>query len=299
MAAGMIRTLLASLALFALPACGNTPAQRVQPPARPALWKVVDADTTIYLFGTIHLLPKGLDWTTPTMEAAMAASQALVLEVVLDKDPGRMAAIMTKLQSTPGLPPLRDRVPPENRAALARLVKASGISPVYLDSLETWAAALALSSSALARLDLTHAEGAETQLNKVFAAARKPVSGLETAEAQMGFFDKLPEAAQRTFLASVADDDADLQKEFRAMIAAWKAGDVRTIAVTFDEEAKLSPELTEVLLQRRNAAWAAWIDQRMKTPGTIFLAVGAGHLAGQQSVDALVALKGHKVERIQ
>jgi uncharacterized protein len=295
----MIRTLLAPLALLGLAGCGNTPAPPAASSARPALWKVVDADTTIYLFGTIHLLPKGLDWTTPTMERAMAASQALVLEVVLDKDPGTMAAIMTRLQSTPGLPPLRDRVPPEKRAALAKLVKASGISAVYLDSLETWAAALALSSSALARLDLTHAEGAETQLNKVFAAARKPITGLETAEQQMRFFDGLPEAAQRVFLASVADDDADLNKEFLAMIAAWKAGDIRTIAVTFDEEAKLSPELTDVLLRRRNAAWAAWIDTRMKVPGTVFLAVGAGHLAGQGSVDALVALKGHKVERVQ
>jgi uncharacterized protein len=69
--------------------------------------------------------------------------------------------------------------------------------------------------------------------------------------------------------------------------------------VTFDDEMKLSPELAEVLLHRRNNTWAGWVSERMKKPGTVFVAVGAGHLAGNRSVDRLVALRGFKVVRVQ
>lgn len=299
----MNRFLSAALVALALAACGGTEAKapaRPVAPAKPAMWKVVDPDTTIYLFGTIHLLPKGLQWTTPAMAKAMAASQMLYLEVALDKDPAKLGAVMAKLNNTTGLPPLLDRVPPAKRALLKKVVEESKIPMAYLDGQETWAAALALSSASMAKLNLSYENGAETQLSQVFAKARKPVNGLETAEQQLGYFDTLPEAAQRTFLASILDDDdAKARQEFGKMVAAWKAGDVRRIALTFDDEMKLSPVLADVLLRKRNANWAAWIGERMKQPGTVFVAVGAGHLAGKGSVEELVAKRGFKVTRVQ
>ncbi len=299
----MTRPLLALLALISLVACGGTEAKAPTPPsapARPALWKVVDSDTTIYLFGTIHLLPKGMRWTTPVMAKAMAASQGLMLEVALDKDPAKLGAVMARLNNTPGLPPLLDRVAPTKLAALKKTIDASKIPLTYLDTQETWAAALAISSVSMAKLNLSYENGAETQLTQAFAKAGKPVGGLETAEQQLGYFDTLPEAAQRTFLTSIAeDDDTKAMQEFAKMIGAWKAGDVRRIALTFDDEMKLSPVLADVLLRKRNANWAAWIAERMKRPGTIFVAVGAGHLAGKGSVEDLVASRGFKVVRVQ
>ena len=284
------------LALALLPACTQA---KPPPPAHPALWKVVDADTTIYLFGTIHLLPKGLDWSGGRVARAMATSQQLMLEVVLDKNPAELVQVMTRLGISPGLPPLLDRVPVAKRAALAKIVTQSGLPLAYLDKLESWAAALALSSASLRALGLDTEDGAEAKLTQAFRAANKPVAGLETIEQQLGYFDGLPEAAQRRFLESVADDDTDAKKEFAAMIAAWRAGDVRRIALTFDDELKMSPELTEALLRRRNANWAQWVATRMAKPGTVFVAVGAGHLAGAGSVEALVAKRGYKVVRVQ
>jgi uncharacterized protein len=286
-------------ATLALAACGGTEAKAPAVAARPALWKVADADTTIYLFGTIHLLPKGLKWTTPAMTKAMAASQSLVLEVALDKDPAVLGNVMLKLAKTPGLPPILDRVDPAKRAALQKVIAESSLSLAYLDGLETWAAALGIASSLNGKLNLSYAEGAEQQLTQAFEKMGKPVGGLETAAQQLGYFDALPEAAQRKFLTSIADDSADMGKEFAAMIAAWKSGNVQRIAVTFDDEMKLSPELAEVLLHRRNNNWAGWVSERMKRPGTVFVAVGAGHLAGDRSVDRLVAMRGFKVVRVQ
>ena len=200
---------------------------------------------------------------------------------------------------SPGLPPLLDRVPPDKRDKLKAVVDKAGVPLASLDRLETWAAALQLASAGLARTTATTEAGAEAQLSGRFRAAGKPVTGLETPIEQLGYFDTLPEAAQRRFLTAIADDDADAQTQFDAMIAAWSAGDIAKIAVTFDEELRLSPELADALIRRRNANWAAWIARRMATPGTVFVAVGAGHLAGAGSVDALLEVQGLKVTRLQ
>ena len=292
----MKRALLLALAL--LPAC--TQAKAPPPPsARPALWKVVDRDTTVYLFGTIHVLPKGMVWVGPKLNAAMAASSGLVLETVIPKDPAVLGGVMAKLGVSPGLPPLLDRVPPKSRAKLAKAVTESGVPLAALDKLETWAAGLALSASAIGKLGVGREDGAEAALTDRFARAGKPVSGLETPEQQLGYFDGLPEAAQRKFLVSIAEDASDPAKEFAAMIAAWRSGNVRQIALSFDDELKLSPELADALIARRNANWAEWVAKRMAQPGTVFVAVGAGHLAGKGSVEELLARRGLKVVRVQ
>ena len=266
--------------------------------ARPALWKVSDADTTIYLFGTIHLLPKDLAWQSPRIVGAMRASQALYLETVLG-DPAQTGAIMTKLGVSANLPPVTARVAAGKQALLAKAVAKAGIPLAVLDKFETWAVALTLASAGLKDLDLSTDYGAEAILTQRFRGEHKPVAGLETTAQQLGFFDALPEAAQRKFLDSVLEDDSTNAKQFAAMIKAWGSGDVRAIALTFDEELKLTPELAATLLHKRNEAWAAWAAQRMARPGTIFVAVGAGHLAGKGSVQDLLAQRKFKITRVQ
>ena len=293
----MKRTFVSALAAFALLSCHSTQSQAK--PIRPALWKVSDADTTIYLFGTIHLLPKDLAWQSPKIAAAIKRSQGLVLETVMDKDPQKTGAIMAKLGMSPNLPPLLDRVPADKRAALQKVVTKSGVPLAVLDRFESWAAALTLASAGMRDLPVSPEYGAEATLSRQFTTASKPVTGLETPAQQLGYFDSLPEAAQRKFLVSIAEDDSSAKAEFDAMIAAWGSGDVKKIALTFDDELKLSPELTEVLLKQRNRNWAAWIGERMRKPGTVFLAVGAGHLAGSGAVTELLAARGLKVSRIQ
>ena len=293
----MKRTLGVALAAFALLSCHST--QSEAKPIRPAMWKVSDADTTIYLFGTIHLLPQDLAWQSPKMIAAMRASQDLVLETVLDKDPQKTGAIMAQLGMSPGLPPLLDRVPADKREALQKVVTKSGVPLAVLDRFETWAAALTLASAGMRDLPVSPEYGAEAILSRSFTSTGKPVSGLETPAQQLGYFDGLPETAQRRFLTSIADDESNARAEFDAMIAAWGAGDIKKIALTFDDELKLSPELTDVLLKKRNANWSDWIVARMAKPGTVFVAVGAGHLAGSDAVTVMLTKRNLKVVRLQ
>lgn len=267
--------------------------------ARPAMWKVADADTTLYLFGTIHLLPQGQAWRTPAMESALAGADELVLEVANIDDMMASAQAMAKLGMSPGLPPIAERVPEGNRAALKAMIAESGYPEAVYDRLETWAASLALLGVTFKRLGLEASLGVENQIGAPFRASGKPVSGLETVEQQLSYLDTLSEPAQRALLLSVIEDSAETRAQFKAMLDSWASGDLKGIERTFDDETQISPELKAALMSRRNAAWADWLARRMEKPGTAFVAVGAGHLVGEDSVQKMLKKKGLKAKRVQ
>ena len=210
-----------------------------------------------------------------------------------------MTQALARLGMSPGLPAVLDRVPPAKRGALALLIRDSGVPVAVLDRYETWAVALTLAAVGLKDLPVSAESGAEPILKQSFEQAGKPVEGLETAEEQLGYFDGLPEAAQRDFLVSVVDERGAIGSEFKTMIRAWSSGDVRAIAATFDDEFRTSEALAEALLHRRNAKWASTLAARMDRPGTVFVAVGAGHLAGAGSVEDLLSARGFKVTRVE
>ena len=83
------------------------------------------------------------------------------------------------------------------------------------------------------------------------------------------------------------------------MLNAWARGDVKGIARTFDQDLAASPALAQALIKTRNANWKSWIEQRMSQPGSIMVAVGAGHLAGKDSVIDLLKRDGYRVRRLQ
>jgi hypothetical protein len=295
---------LALAALFVTGCKATPPAETTAPApqadmARPAMWKMADSDTTIYLLGTIHLLPKDLDWVTPEIEKAAQASAELVLEVPDVDDPQRTAQTFMSLALSPDLPPLAERLPENQRAGLASLIEKSGVPAIVLDRFETWAAAITLTGGMMKDLGVSADLGVERILSSQFKQAGKPVLGLETGEQQLGYFDALPEPAQRTFLTSLVEEQADMKTEFDKMLAAWSTGDVKAIAISFDDELRLSKELADVLIRKRNANWSEWLAKRMDKPGTLFVAVGAGHLAGDDSVQEMLEDRGLKVVRVQ
>lgn len=265
----------------------------------PALWSLADSDTRIWLFGTIHALPEGQSWRTPAFDSALAQADELVLEVADVDDMMASAQAMARLGVARGLPPIVERVPEAKRAALKAMIAESGYpEPVY-DGLETWAAALPLLAVTFKRLGLDPELGVERQIGAPFRAAGKKVSGLETIEQQFGFLDTLSEGAQRALLLAVVEDSEETRAQFRSMLDAWASGDLAGIARTFDDETQMSPELREALMRRRNARWAEWLARRLDAPGTVFVAVGAGHLAGAESVQAMLEAKGLKAKRVQ
>ena len=290
---------LATFGAVAATACASAPAAEPVV-AKPAMWKVADKDTTIYLFGTIHLLPPQTKWRSPAFDQAASSADTLVIETIIDdKNPQATIGELFKLAVSPGLPPLSERVPPARRAALATAIAGSGIPAAALDKLETWAAAFLLLGGQFKALGLDSASGVETSLKKQFSDGGKPIGQLETNAEQFGVFDTLSEAAQRKFLEAVLEDPAKMKTQFDVMLKAWTRGDVAAIARSFNDELDESPEMLDALLARRNANWTRWVKARLGQPGTVMVAVGAGHLAGDKSVVSLLEQQGVRVTRVQ
>jgi uncharacterized protein len=290
-------------ALLCTTATASTPAPKpefaVKGKVRPGLWKLADADTTIYLFGTIHVLPANFNWRSARFNAAAASADELVLEVADTDDQAKLGATMMRLAVSPDLLPVRDRLPPSKRPSLDAVMKKAGIPAGGLDRFESWAVAITLAATMLKELNVSPDSGVERLLTKEFRAAKKPVNGLETSEWQLSLFDKLPTSAQDAFLLGVVDDQDDPKAEYAKMLRAWTKGDDDEIALSFDDEAQLSKELADVLLRQRNANWTAWLAKRLEKPGTTLVAVGAGHLAGADSVQRMLRERGFKVTRVQ
>lgn len=293
-----LRRGLAMLGVAALASGAATPAEAAT--GRPALWQVSDRDTTVYLFGTIHLLPKDYAWRTAKFDKAVAGSQTLVIETIVDnKNPQALAGELARLGFRSGLPPLLQRVPPAKRASLQAAIAKTGIPPVAYDRMETWAAAFMLLGTQFKDLGLTGEAGVESILRNSFTLAGKPVGQLETNSEQLGLFDTLPENAQRSLLEGAIDSPTEMRSQFDQMLSAWTRGDVAGIGATFNDDLSGSPELREALLKRRNVNWTRWIQRRLASPGSVFVAVGAGHLAGPDSVVSMLQRDGYRVRRIQ
>ena len=277
------------------------PVSHVAAPARahPALWKVVDADTTIYLFGTIHALPDAVKWRTPAFDKAFGSAGELMIEVGNIDDQKAVAGELMKVGFAPGLPPLAQRVPAAKRPALEAAIAKSGVSTEYFDRMKSWMAAVVLLNVTMKEIGLDAEKGAERDLVAQWKAKGGKVEGFETAAQQFGFLDSVSQDGQNKFLEAAADNPAEAKKQFAAMLKAWEAGDVAGIAATFDDETQMSAELRDVLMKKRNARWTEWLSARMATPGTVFVAVGAGHLAGQDSVIAMLKARGLKAVRVQ
>ena len=282
----------------ALLSIGSAAQARAPQTAKPALWQVSDADTTIYLFGTIHLLPSDLKWRTAKLDQALTSSQELVVETIIDdKNPTKLMSAMASIGLAKGLPPIVERVPPAKRAALQAAIKKSGVPETAYNAMKTWMAAFLLLSNQFRDMGLSG--GVEGVLRNDFIASNKPIGELESNVEQLGFFDRLPEAAQRNLLEGALEENATVKRDFGGMLDAWSRGDVKGIARTFDHDLSASPDLRDSLIRQRNANWSKWIERRMTQPGAVLIAVGAGHLAGPHSVLEMLKRDGYKIQRVE
>jgi uncharacterized protein YbaP (TraB family) len=292
-AAGLRRVAAAFLAAALL-----APAAAQTPPPGPALWVVRDGAATVHLFGTVHVLPPGLGWLAGDVRAAFERSDALVLEMVVPP-PEQAQGLVLRHALAPGALPVAARLPPPARDAYAAALAALDLPADAFDPFQTWFAATALAAGAAERAGLAVANGPEAVLSAAAAAAGKPVSGLETFEEQLALFATMPEPLQVRFLASTAEQMPQAAAVLATTVDAWSRGDTDAVATVLAESLRDLPEANELLMANRNARWAAWIRERLRTPGTVFLAVGAGHLAGPGSVLERLESLGVRPERVR
>ncbi|MBU6207125.1 MAG: TraB/GumN family protein, partial [Alphaproteobacteria bacterium] len=172
----------------------------------PGLWKAQGRAGTIYLFGTVHVLPQGLQWHTPALEQAEQASSNLYLEVGNLDDQAAMLKAFNAVGYGTNLPDIVDRVRPAKRAALAALLAKYHVNAAGLKPFKTWAVVISLSGLVLKDGQYDAENGVEHGLANDFNVAHKPVNGLETISEQLSYLDSVSLGGQEKFFESFIDD---------------------------------------------------------------------------------------------
>ena len=265
----------------------------------PALWRVADEDTTIYLFGTVHTLPADIDWKTGEIAAALDRADVLVTEI--DMNPQSMQTMQEVVAAKAMLPAgqtLRGLLNDTQRATYEAALAEIGAPAEAFDQMEPWFATLALANVALAQGGFSPDRGVELVLEGTVGEGKQRAA-LETLEYQLAIFDELPMEAQIEYLLQTVEGFDEIEPTLARLVEEWAEGDIATLAALMNEAFEQDPVLAQRLLYDRNANWAVWIDERLDSPGTVFMAVGAGHLGGKQSVQDKLSERGIETVRIQ
>ncbi len=284
-----IRRLCVAASLILL---ANLPAR-----ADPALWVVHKNAATVYLFGTIHILPAQTHWMDKGIGAALNQSRELWTEADIGNLAGNVAALrhygLGAAQSVDYL------LPPEYRERFRRDVALSGMPMLMFAHARPWLAEILLDAASLQRAGPV-VMGAESTLLAYAHDHHMATPTFETLDQQFAMLADMPEAAQLTALEQEIDDFDGAGPQFAKLLAAWQSGDVDTLDRLTNQDMRKHQEAswTELIL-RRNEGFAQKIADRLQGSGTAFVAVGAAHMCGSTGVPALLKNQGFAVTRVQ
>ncbi|MDR3506986.1 MAG: TraB/GumN family protein [Caulobacteraceae bacterium] len=265
--------------------------------AQPPVWIVRDHGSTLVLFGSVHLLPRGLDWEPDRLKAAVAKADELWFEIPLD-DASSLAA--TRAALAKGMQPkgstLRGQLSPAERAKLEHVASLYGVSAEGLDQLKPWLAEVTLSLAAYRQAGAVQDAGVERALSAL-APPSLPRLAFETPEEQIGYLSGAPAKAQIASLVETLGELEEGRDSFARLVSAWMAGDTQAIqAEAVDPLRHDASEVYRLLVVDRNKRWVRTMLGRLKRPGVRVMVVGVGHLVGPDSVPAMLRARGLKVE---
>jgi uncharacterized protein YbaP (TraB family) len=285
------RLLVGAISLVALGAAA--PAM-----AEPALWAIKDKDSTIYLFGTIHVLKPDTKWRSPTIDKALNDSGDLTIEVLGADDPAAMQPLVLKYgvdQTTP----LSKKLAPEDLKRIQVLAQGAGVPPQALEIMRPWLASISLAMLPIMKAGYDPKSGVEQVVQAQMKAAGKPAASLETLDQQIRFFADMPTKVEVEMLKSTLDDAEEGPAKIDKMVTAWASGNTKELETEFVTEMKADyADVYDVLITDRNVAWSKQLKTKLDGKGVSFVAVGAGHLVGPDSVQAQLAKLGIKAERV-
>lgn len=306
--------LIASLAPLA-PAAAQQAADSVvmqdYDPA-PAMWVLKDEDTTIYMLGTVHVLPRGFRWRNPQLDAIIDEVDELVLESSDADADASLEHLSRKIAKL-----AEDRIPtsqqlsPAARPKWRRLVEMSGQPFEVVDNTPLMFALMGFGVGGVEFGPSSYEYGVETVLEHIFAQTNRAVHSIEDTGRVMMSLYRIDDAlvlpdlerdllrwdgySAEAFFAAPPDpqEAGDWELEHN-----WARG-VLEEDVTFGiEGAKLARAFHHVLMTSRNERWSVWLDERLDSPGAVLVAVGAAHFEGEDSVLHFLRQRGLEAVRI-
>ncbi len=288
-------TSLAPAALLASPALAQ---EAPRPDLDPAVWVVKDADTTIYLFGTIHALDGKSDWFNDEVKTSFDKSDELVVEAISPDDPTALLPLIQKYSMDMSGRSLPSKLSSEGQKMYAERLAKLGVPAAAFDKFRPFYAAMILTMIDMQSRGVTGEEGTEKILSVAAKKGGKKIGEIESMEWQLQMLNSLPEADQVRMLETTLKDLEKGSEVFEQLHAAWGAGNPDKVGEIMNKNTKDEPAMYDKLLVQRNKTWAEWIDTRLDKPGTVFIAVGAGHLAGPDSVQRFLKDRNIDAERV-
>ncbi|MBO9716338.1 MAG: TraB/GumN family protein [Pseudoxanthomonas sp.] len=270
-------------------------------PPVPLLWKVSDADNSVYLLGSFHVLTAGDYPLAADVDAAFADAESLAFELSPEEaNSPALAQQMTlaAVRRHPGS--LRQDLGPELWKRLDTYAAANGLPLAQLSTLEPWYVALAVSLVEMGKMGLDPALGLDRHFMDAAARAGKPVAGLELASEQIAVLAGMTPLEQKQMLAEALGQAEEGPDEYRDMHEAWRAGDAERLWTQMAAEMKRDyPALYRRINIERNDAWIPELEQRLaRKDGDTLVVVGALHLLGEDGVVEKLRARGYRVERI-
>ena len=289
---------LVSIAFCAALACG--PAQARGP--EPALWKIKNGNSTVYLFGSVHALPEYWQWRTKPIDAAVASANVFVFESPLTPQSiGNMRVFLRENGTLPRGKHLSRMLSEQGLADFKTLLSRTPIDPDSVNVMRPWLALMILGSAQIqdGARQMLPGEGVDVTFLQYAERTRKPVRHLESVQTQLEILH-----------ATAPDDDikgfeAGLHDMVRSrnlvgpLLNAWTTGNLAAIAKINDEAIAKDPRGKQLMLDVRNHNWIPQIEKMLLEKQTTFITVGAAHLAGPGSVMDLLCRRGWKVERMK
>ncbi|HEX7047703.1 MAG TPA: TraB/GumN family protein [Gammaproteobacteria bacterium] len=267
--------------------------------AEPLLYRLVDADNTIWLLGSVHALTANDYPLDARIESAYADAERVVLEVSPDElNPAHIAQVALPLARYQDGQRLADAFNDVEYAKLRGYLEARGLDARQFSNFEPWFVGLQVFALNLAQSDYASAQGVDKHFAARALSDGKQTGGLETAAEQFRMFDTLPLETQKSFLLESMNDSANFEQQLDEIVSAWRRGDEAALAGLLETEFSAAPDLRDTLLVDRNQRWIPQIETLLESTGDSLVIVGALHLVGDEGVVSLLEEKGYDVEKL-
>lgn len=262
------------------------------------VWKIAGQSNTIYLLGSVHFL-RAEDYPLPTVfESAYLNAEELYMELDLDDlDPVHVVQITQEKGMLKDGQSLRKLMGRDYEEA-ARHAEQIGLDLAMLNSAKPWLAAMTVVQLQLTKLGYDQSHGVEMHFVRKAQSDRKEIHGLETMQYQLELLDDLSPSSQRDFFLQTLAEAADMEEDMKSIMAAWRSGDSDLVAEQMLAELKEFPGLYRALIADRNENWLTTVRKLLSEDRDFLVIVGAGHLAGEDSLVNKLERLGYSAEQL-
>lgn len=284
------------LALFIL-APADVLAQSAAP--APAIWRIQEGASTVYIFGSLHILPRSFQWRSSAIEAAMRASDIFIFEVPVDGEATRrQKAFIVKNGLLPPDASLRKVLNRTEFQTYSRILIGAGLKPEHFTRYRPWLAAVVVGLAYVHRRDISTLKGVDDDIIDYAQEQERELRYLETIEDQMQLLIRGDDQSQVNALKHQLVALPRAISHTQDLVNMWVKGDAKAFSDMIERDFTGHEEAQNVLISNRNRAWLPSIRELLTGGRTAMVTVGAAHIGGPKGVLALLCAAGHDVQRV-